>query len=149
MGLDVSDLLGDWIIRAGAIVTGLVLLLQAAYRYVVKPAYDASVGDKIDCIAEKLAAYAEDQAAQIAKVNEQLTPNHGTSLRDQTNRIEDTLKRHIAAERERHRAIAAELKTTNARVDDLLRRGHTERVHISEQIVEHDPVTSPPLDSED
>ena len=91
---------------------------------------------------------------------EQLKPNGGGSLKDQTNRVESqtnrietTLQQHISGEKERTRILAIELKATNrrlaadvaatnARVDRLLQYGHEERVHISEQIVDHDAATT-------
>jgi hypothetical protein len=120
----------NWIINLGAVVAALGLIGAAIWNWVLKPTYDVTVGDKLDLLAEKLEIVAEDLASQVAKVNEQLTTNGGSSLRDQTNRIEKSLAAHVIGERERSRIMSIELKATNARVEHVSKTCHLERERI-------------------
>ena len=119
------------IIDIGAVVAALGVIGTALWTWLLKPAYEVGVSDKLDVLTERLETYAEDHAAQIEKVTSQLVTNGGSSLRDQTNRIERDLKAHIEAEKERTRILSIELKATNARVDSIL---HAERTHTHNRV---------------
>lgn len=125
--------LDSWIINAGAIVAALSVLGGALYGWVIRPTYKVSVGDKIDHLGEKvddriddltakLEALAEDVGHRLVKIDDELHTNGGSSLKDQTTRIEGALVQHIEDERDRTRVLGIELRATNARIDARLAR---------------------------
>ena len=48
-----------WIINAAAVVTAIVVIGTAAWKYLISPIYNLGVGDKLDDLADKIAASAE------------------------------------------------------------------------------------------
>ena len=114
------------IIDIGAVVAALTVIGTALWKWFLKPLYEASVVDKLDGLAQRFEVHMEDMAAQVEKVHSQLSPKSGSSLRDQTDRIERDLRAHIEAEAERSKMLAIEIRTTNSRVDAIL---HAERRH--------------------
>lgn len=128
----------NWIIDLGAVVGALVVIIGALWKYLISPIYNVGVGDKIDLLTEKIEASTQDTAAQLAKVHEQLRANGGSSLKDQTNRIEAALNAHIVGERERARIVSVELAATNQRIETALAAAHRDRIRIAQQAAEHE-----------
>lgn len=105
----------QWIIGAGIVVAFVVMLIRLVppiWRFVRKA---AKLTDSLDTLPESLAAQAlfrENITESMRKVNHELAPNGGSSMKDQGNRTE-------AAVKLQGRQLAS-LKTTIARTEKKL-----------------------------
>lgn len=109
----------NWIINLGAVVAALGVIVSAAWRWVIKPTYVHTIGAEIGCAVRQIEALAHDMAERLAVIDEQLRPNHGTSLRDSTDRIERGLAEHVASADRRFLALGIEVGLTNERLAQL------------------------------
>ncbi|MEU7911302.1 hypothetical protein [Microbispora bryophytorum] len=121
------------ILTAAGVIVLLAAAASALYVLVVKP------GRKLSHIAEKFGEFWDDWngveerpgvpgrpgvMVRLAAIDEQLRPNHGTSLRDAVNRTESGVRRvedALAAHLTEHRLAAAQqrvvINTTTVQAD--------------------------------
>lgn len=108
----------DLLLWAAGLVAAVIALVTAAARYIVRPIYDTTVGDKIDHLGESLTeqlgdiaeGFATKLAAHIADAEGKITAVH-----------EDARRAADAAA-----AAAAEARRAHQRIDQCLMRfsGH-------------------------
>ena len=108
----------DLLLWVAGMVAAVIALATAAVRYVVRPIYDTTVGDKIDGLGESLT----EQLGDIAEGFATKLAAHIADAESRINAVHDDARRAADAAA----AAAAEARRAHSRIDQCLMRfsGH-------------------------